>query len=216
GASFAVTPRTAEGVYYILVRGSFAANAAPTILAELLPLSVTDVTTDDGGDSRYVTATIHGTSFQPGAIVKLVRPGFAEFEPVSRLVVDGTKIVATFDLRNAPHGLYDVKVINPNGDVAFLPYRYQVEQAVEPDVTVALGGPHVIQVGDTGTYTVSVHDTTNLDSPYIFFQFGQSAEGPKGVSNPNVFNFRYVDFASNLGGGPDAGGLQGLPWSDAP
>ena len=51
----------------------------------------------------------------PEAIVKLVRPGFAEFEPARYAVVDSTRIVAIFDLRDAPHGLYDVKVINPDG-----------------------------------------------------------------------------------------------------
>src|SRR5262249_46413074 len=153
----AFIPTTTEGAYYVLVRrGSPAAGSAPTVLAEFLPLSITNVTTDVGGNSRYVTTTIRGASFQPGAIAKLVKPGLAEFEPVRRLVADGTKIVATFDLRDAPHGLYDVKVINPDGAEAIVPYRYLVDQAIEPDVTVGMGGPSVIQPGDTGTFTLSV------------------------------------------------------------
>ena len=79
---------------------------------------------DQGGDSRWVTVTITGARFRPGAIVKLVRPGIAEFEPVRYEVVDATRIIATFDLRNVPHGLYDVAVINPGGALAVLPYRY--------------------------------------------------------------------------------------------
>jgi hypothetical protein len=213
----ALIPTTVEGAYYVLVRGGAAAGGPPpTLLAEFLPLSITDVATDTGGDSRYVTTTITGAMFQPGALVKLVRPGFAEFEPVRRLVVDGAKIVATFDLRGAPHGLYDVKVINPDGGEAVAPYRYLADQAIEPDVTVGMGGPFVIQPGDTGTFTLSVHTVTNLDAPYVFFQFGQSANGPQGVSNPAVFNFRYVDFSSNLGGSPDDPALASVPWTNLP
>src|SRR5207253_11362367 len=113
---FALIPTTIEGTYYVRLRGSLGAAAAhaPTLLAEFLPLTITDVATDVGGDSRYVTTTIRGAAFGPGAIVKLVRPGIAEFEPVNDRVIDGTKIVATFDLRGAPHALYDVEAINPD------------------------------------------------------------------------------------------------------
>ena len=91
-----------------------------------------------------MTTTILGAQFHAEALVKLVRPGFAEFEPVSYQVIDSTTIIAIFDLRDAPHGLYDVKVINPDGDEAMVPYRYLVERALEPDVTIGLGGPRVL------------------------------------------------------------------------
>ena len=40
--------------------------------------------------------------FQDGAIVKLVRPGIAEYEPLAWRVVDSTTIIATFDFTDAP------------------------------------------------------------------------------------------------------------------
>ena len=61
------------------------------ILPELLPLVITNVHTDTGGDGKYVTTTIEGAQFRPGAIVKLVRPGIAEYEPIRWQVVDSTK-----------------------------------------------------------------------------------------------------------------------------
>ncbi len=167
-------PTTLAGTYYLLVRGdSEPAAATPvTLLAQLLPFQITDISPDQGGDAAYVTTTITGAQFDPQAIVKLVRPGIAEYEPVSYQVVNATKIVAIFDFTNAPHGLYDVEVINPNGDTAIIPYRYQVEQALPPDVTVGLGGPRVLFAGATAQYSVSLQSLTNVDIPYVDFQVG--------------------------------------------
>ena len=95
----AVVPSTEPGVYYVLLRGykEPAGGGVVTVLAELVPLVITDVHTDVGGDGRYVTTTIRGAQFHEHAIAKLVRPGFGEYEPVDYQVVDSTKIVATFD-----------------------------------------------------------------------------------------------------------------------
>src|SRR5262249_15379921 len=130
----AVVPSAKPGVYYILVRGHSepAGNTPVALLADVLPFAITDVTPDRGGDGRYVTTTVRGAQSDPRAIVKLVRPGFAEYEPVRYQVVDSTRIIAIFDLREAPHGLYDLKVINPDGRTAVVPYRYLVERALEP------------------------------------------------------------------------------------
>ena len=95
-----VIPTTEAGTYYVLIRGyrEPADDTPVTVLARLLPLAITDVTADVGGDSKYVTTTITGARFHEDAIVKLVRPGWAEYEPVNYAVVDSTKIIATFDL----------------------------------------------------------------------------------------------------------------------
>src|SRR5262249_59458318 len=126
--------RPKAGTSSLLVRGPSEPAPGPsvTLLAHVLPFQITDVTPDNGGDGRYVTTTIHGAQFDPMAIVKLVRPGIAEYEPVNYQVLDSTKIVAVFDLRNAPHGLYDLQVTNPNGDMAVMPYRYLVDRALQP------------------------------------------------------------------------------------
>jgi len=86
--------------------------------ARLIPFGITDVQPASGGAGRYVTLTLTGAKFDPAAIVKIIRPDFAEYEPVSYRVVDATRIIATFDLRDAPYGLYDVQVTNPNGQTS--------------------------------------------------------------------------------------------------
>jgi CARDB len=207
----AVIPTTQPGDYYILIRGDLepAANTAVTLNTKLVPLAITNVTQDQGGDSRWVTLNISGAQFATNAIVKLVRPGIAEYEPVDYEVVDSTKITASFDFTNAPHGLYDVEVINPDGNVAIEPYRYLVEQAIAPDMTIGVGGPRVILAGDVGTYSVSLQSLSNVDTPYTYFTFGVPEMGTNSV----VYNLPYVAFSSNLGGQPTVSNGADIPWA---
>ena len=209
----AVVPSTQPGQYYVMVRGFSGPEAGGqvTLLAELLPLAITQVSTDVGGDSRHVTTRIEGAQFRENAVVKLVRPGIAEFEPVAYEVVNSSLIVAAFDLSGAPHGLYDVKVINPDGQQAVLPYRFLVQRAIEPEVTIGLGGPRVIAAGDVGNYSVSFQNLGNLDAPYTFFQVG----APELGLNPYVYGLPYLQFFSNVRGTPDgaAGSAnENVPW----
>ncbi len=104
----AIVATTKPGVYYILVRGYDEphANTQARLVVDMVPLAITNVTPDQGGDSRWVTFNIEGARFAEGALVKLVRPGVAELEPVRYEVLDSTHIRAIFDLTDAPHGLY--------------------------------------------------------------------------------------------------------------
>ena len=206
----AVIPSTDPGVYYVLVRGYIQpADETPvSLLAELLPLVITDVNTDVGGDSKYVTTTIEGARFHEDAIVKLVRPGFAEFVPSVHEVLDSTKIIATFDFTGAPHGLYDVTVINPGDETAVVPYRFLVEQAIEPDVTIGVGGPRTILAGDVGTYSVALQSVSNLDTPYVHFEVGI----PEMLTNQYVYGLPFVRYNSNVRGRPD--GADDVPWAE--
>ena len=101
------------------------------VSADLLPLAITRVTPDQGGtgddDHRWVTVDIRGARFAAGALVKLSRPGVFEVEPERWQVLDATHIRAVFDLRHVPHGLYDLTVMNPDGQRVTEPYRYLVE-----------------------------------------------------------------------------------------
>ena len=40
------------------------------------------------------------------------------------------------------------------------------------DVAIGLGGPRILAPGDVGTYGVSLQSLTNVDTPYVHFQFG--------------------------------------------
>ncbi|HEX7095510.1 MAG TPA: CARDB domain-containing protein, partial [Acidimicrobiales bacterium] len=206
----AFVPTTQAGDYYVLVQGRSGSrdNVPVRLLAEVLPFQITEVTPDQGGDSRWVTMTIRGAGFKPDALVKLVRPGLEEVEPARYEVIDATRIIATFDLREAEHGLYDVKVINPNGDQAIVPYRYLVERAMEIDVTIGLGGPRVVPAGQAGLYGITLQSLTNVDTPYVYFEFG----APEIGDNAMIFNLPFVSFNSNVRGAPD-GQREDVVWA---
>ncbi|MGB7378807.1 MAG: putative Ig domain-containing protein, partial [Rivularia sp. (in: cyanobacteria)] len=221
----ATVSNTKAGKYYVLVRTVEGNSNNVNLIAEELPFGVTDVVTDRGGDSRYVTTNIYGAQFQEKAVVKLVRPGIAEYIPVNYKVIDNTHIQAIFDLTNAPHGLYDVKVINPNGEEAVLPYRYLVERAIEKDVRIGLGGPRIIAPGEVGTYGVSLESLTNVDTPYVHFQFGIPELGENKLlsllsdflvpdsQRKDLNGLPYVQFTSNLRGEPDGDKLSDDVWA---
>ncbi|MCU0915393.1 MAG: tandem-95 repeat protein [Planctomycetes bacterium] len=208
----AIVAGTQPGRYYVLVRGFSgpAAGGDVTVLAELLPLVITDVDTDTGGDSKHVTVRIEGAQFSDRAIIKLVRPGIAEFEPVTWDVVDSSLIIAAFDFTGAPHGLYDLKVINPSGDTAVVPYRFLVERAIEPEVTIGIGGARVIPAGDQATYSIALQNISNLDAPYTFFQVGV----PELLLNQYVYGLPFLQFFTNVRGTPE--GAAGTANADVP
>ncbi|WP_198080418.1 CARDB domain-containing protein, partial [Acinetobacter calcoaceticus] len=201
-----MVPTTQAGTYYILVKASNSPKGtAATILAETLPLSITKVTPDQGGtgtdDYRWVTMDIYGAQFAAGALIKLSRPGVYEVEPERWQVLDATHIRAIFDLRQVPHGLYDIIVTNPNGDRVVEPYRYLVERAIEPDVTIGLGGLSQIAPGETGIYSVSLQSLTNVDTPYVRLDIG-AVEMGYNESLIEGLNLPFLIFGSNVGGQP--------------
>ncbi len=196
----ALIPSTRPGTYYVLVQGYSGPSAGTgvTLLAEELPLVITNVATDVGGTGQYVTTTITGAQFSPEATLKLVDPDIDEVSPVSYQVVNSTEIIATFDLTSAPHAQYDVQVTNPDGSQAIIPYRFLVERTVEPDVTVGIGGSRTILAGDSATYSVALDNLGNLDAPYTLFQFGVPNLG----NNPIVYGLPYLTFSDNVAGAP--------------
>ncbi|MBI3350329.1 MAG: putative Ig domain-containing protein, partial [Burkholderiales bacterium] len=206
-----LVPTTQAGDYYVLIQGRPGSGAASpvTLTARTLPFSITDISQDQGGDSKWVSATITGAGFKPGAVVKLVRPGILEVAPARYEVIDATTIKAIFDLTNVPHGLYDVAVINPDGAVATLPYRYLVETALPIDVTIGLGGPRVVPSGQTGLYSISLQSLTNVDTPYVYFSFGVTELG----DNAKVYGLPYTTFSSNVSGKPDGNLRSDVGWA---
>src|SRR5204863_2437043 len=128
-------------------------------------------------DHRWVTFDIYGASFKAGALVKLSRPGVYEVEPDRWQVLDATHIRAIFDLRNVPRGLYDVAVTNQDGTRVVEANRYLVERGIEADVTIGVGGPRTLSPGDNGLYSVSLQSLTNVDTPYVRFDFGAPEMG---------------------------------------
>jgi len=204
----AIVPSTQAGDYYVLVRAREGSPTATpvTLRADLMPLAITAVTPSQGGvgddDHRWVTVDIHGARFKAGALVKLSRPGVHEAEPVRWQVLDATHIRAVFDLRRFPLGLYDLTVINPDGQMVTDPGRYLVERGIEADVTLGIGGSRSLEPGEAGSYSLTLQSLTNVDTPYVRFDVAVPNMGDSDYLLDGL-KLPYVVFASNLGGSPD-------------
>jgi subtilase family serine protease len=175
-------PSTQAGDYYVLVRSRQSpAGTAATLRADLLPLQITRVTPDQGGTGddahRWVSLEIFGARFDAGALVKLARPGVAEIEPERWQVMDATHIRAVFDLRQAPLGLYDVVVTNPDGQRVVEAERFLVERAIEDDIGIGIGGASNLDPGQGSLYSVTLQSLTNVDTPYVKFTVGATELG---------------------------------------
>ncbi|MFP4283657.1 MAG: hypothetical protein ACLFU2_13635, partial [Opitutales bacterium] len=208
----ATVPTTEAGYYYIFIRSQGGPDSRVRLTTESVPFGITGVSPDVVGADAHVTMTVTGARFSPGATVKLTRPQFGEFVPVNYTVVDATEIVAVFDLRDAPLGLYDLSVINPDGSESVIPYRVYVASPEALEATVGLGGPAVLELSKGGfpnaTYALSLLSLTNVDTPYLFFEYGV----------PRVFNDaaaiipgERLDMQTNLRGAP---GVDEVPWDD--
>ena len=198
----AVVPFTEAGNYYVLVRSQGGGAGSVTLTAKYLPFGITSVSPDTVGAGRYVTLTVTGAQFSPDATIKLIRPDFGEFVPVNYSVVDATRIVAVFDFRSAPLGLYDVQVANPDGSSQTIPYRVLVQTAQPLGADIGMGGPDDIELSKAGFpnayYGVSLTSLTNVDTPYVFFQFGV----PR-LTNDTVIPGERLLFQTDLQGSPN-------------
>ena len=68
--------------------------------------------------------------------------------------------------------------------------------------------PRVVPAGETGLYGISLQSLTNVDTPYVYFEFG----APEMGENARVYGLPYVTYSSNVGGNPD-GARTDVPWS---
>jgi len=202
-------PDTQPGSYYILARSiSGGADMPAHITATEVPFSITDITPDRGGADRYVYLTVEGARFSPAAVLKLVRPQLGEYEPTVYTVRNASRIVAAFDLREAPRGLYDVVVTTPDGAEARLPYRFLVEAPLPIDLTVGLGGKDLIGLGDTAWYGAGVYSLTNIGTPYVHIEFGvPNIPNPA----PELIPGAALEFRTNLTGEP---AIDDVAWAD--
>ncbi|MBI4547656.1 MAG: VCBS repeat-containing protein [Ignavibacteriae bacterium] len=90
------------------------------VLGPLPTPVILNVTPSRNGNTRFVTVTITGRNFQPGARVKLARTGQPDIvaDSSSIQVIDSTQIIAAFDFLNAEPGYWDVVVSNPDNQQA--------------------------------------------------------------------------------------------------
>lgn len=132
---------------------------------EATGLTISSITPNRGGDTGFVTPTIKGTGFAPGATVKLTMPGQTDIvgNPVT-VRADGRAITVRFDLHGVAVGAWDVSVTNPGSPTVTLPASFTVEAGSVPRVWVDLVGRNVIRPNQEGGFVIFYGNSGNTDA----------------------------------------------------
>ncbi len=123
------------------------------------------LTPNRGGNTGDVTVTIQGDGFALGATVRLVGAGGGEIVgDVRRVSDDRRALTVTFNLRGATPGVYDVTVMNPDGDLQTLPGGFTVEEGGAAEVWVEISGRTFIRTGRETPFIVLCGNSGNINA----------------------------------------------------
>lgn len=78
------------------------------------PPSINSISTTSAFNSDITTITINGEYFQSGVLAKLTKSGYSDIN-CQNITVSSAQIVCSLNLINAPTGLWNLLVINPDG-----------------------------------------------------------------------------------------------------
>jgi len=77
------------------------------------PLSVTAISPSTGTNDQSISATVIGTGFKPGAVVRLTLTGQPDIVASGVILTGNSTIACTFDLTGKATGTWDLAVTNP-------------------------------------------------------------------------------------------------------
>ena len=140
-----------------------------TAFASLELEGLNHFTPASGGNTGFVTMSLHGYGFNSSTVVKLVRAGQPDISSVGNhiAVQNATSADVTFDLNGAQPGLWNVNVnFVTAGEIVIAETPFTIEPGdVDYDLTVALIGSPVIR--GSGTYSIQVSNNSNIDAEFI-------------------------------------------------
>ncbi len=166
-------PGTQAGTYYVLAYADKlpADGQAPfNIKAQYLPLEISTLTPERGGNTGNVTVVITGSGFESGAQAKLMYLGAdglpQELEARRRSLADMGQMSATFDLRGVAPVVCDVRVFLPGGAVTTKAGAFTVEPGCDMALGLAIVNVTPWRRGAVSRFQVEVTNTSNIDAEF--------------------------------------------------
>ncbi len=160
-------PGTTAGDNYLRV-SSFSLNFQNiTLQADILPYGIDSISPSVMGQGR-VTSVIYGAGFREGATVELT-------DGQNNPVVQGTvlqfrnsmQLQVRWQLEEVPVGVYNLRITNPNEEIALLAQSVTVEPAEAMDVEILSAYNEVIGTRNPATVGLIYQNTSNVDIPYV-------------------------------------------------
>ena len=107
-----IVPNTQTGIYYLMVKNKYHSVASQdiTIDAKLMGFELLYIDQSKGGNGGELTIKMTGTGFEYGVKPKLIK-GIKEIKAKETYYTDKTEMYATFDLKGADYGDYDVTLV---------------------------------------------------------------------------------------------------------
>jgi subtilase family serine protease len=158
-----IVPNVEEGTYYIL---SYSANSAPSnqpieLYAERLPFLLDSIEANVGGNTGSVTVSITGSRFEPGMLIWLENES-GQIPVTSLFNTTVTSTFATFNLLNAPLGIYDVYGVNEAQDTSILVQAFEIVQGTLGNNFIQLSCSN-----ENSTGAIMINGEDILDLQYI-------------------------------------------------
>lgn len=166
-----ILPVTTAGRYYILAQDNsslvnndgyvFSLNggiewqgADMTLTAERINFGATALSVMEGGTDGWITTEIRGALFD--SIMDFRLAAEKNVIPVEHLVYHNqTSSSATFNLRHAEVGIYDIISELPNGTRATLPDGFHVIPGVQCELGIKIDAPRVVHSGSYSPVSIA-------------------------------------------------------------
>jgi len=160
----AVIPSSQSGEYFILLnsRSRIGLNAGFSLRADSLMFAIHSVDSKVGGNTGQVTVQLLGAKFDSSMTVSLMK-GSSTISAHEILFVDQTKAFASFNLKGAELGFYDLSIQNQSGRTASLSNGFEVVPGTEELLITNIKFPSAARNGQTVTMEIEFKNEGNID-----------------------------------------------------
>lgn len=204
-----VVPNTQAGDYFtrFVSRNSVPPLQNVIVKAEVIPFGITSVAPNRIGDNGQVTITLSGARFEESATVQLVRDQTVlNASTVSR--INSSTVKARFQFTDAPRGIYNVILTNPDKQSAALTGGLTIELAQPAQPTImSTGNLRTRPLRSLGFYN-EVTNRGNVDIQYVSIR--TQVFRPDSTDPVTIINYRPENSL------PRKANYPAVDWSNAP
>jgi hypothetical protein len=175
-----VVPELRAGTYYLLVYGSTTAGPTQpiTLEAKILNYELRSVNAGSGGNTGQVTVEISGSKLGTVKSIRLTAAGKPTLEAFKTVVIDPTKVFATFNLEGATLGDYDVVAENRKGETTELKQGFKVVAGTAANLLTSVTTPPSTRPSNVLSFTVQYTNAGNTDIRNPVLQLSSLAGAP--------------------------------------
>lgn len=176
-----VVPGLSTGTYYLLVNGNSAAGHTQNVslVAKIIPFGIHAVDASKGGNTGDVTVLLKGAKFETDMQLMLTNSDDVAYHGEIIMFINSTRLFATFNLKDAITGVYDVVAVKNGGEQAVLSEGFEITESTSGNISFEESG-----------------FSCEIESISFFDQLGTDLDFPAMV-RPNRIAVISIHFANN-------------------